>query len=566
MIADKKFRRGFLKTVFSTLSSAVILKEAKGLTDPQPMRDKKSLAGVVENTYSSLAALKAVDVTQVSYNLVRTSIDGTFNYETANAPYTADDVNVIKLDGTSLSIGALVRQKSSSLSTIAAGSTIRRKQSEKNDDVVNVLDFIPVSEHADIIGGSSTYDATSDVQDAIDSVIGTQGATLVVRGRIRIDSSLMIDRPVDGTLGEFVMLGIGDGAGFHTTGAVTMFSSTIAHTTGPVSEAVTFNNILFTCDSNDTAAYTVSEKFLRVTFTNCRWDKIKCNDSLIYMQSWRWFGGSVWRWKGSFSKTAQQAYDCHSIGLRFEGASVGGDAFDWDFPHGCSVNGGTYEGALGSHIRATSTNGFDVSGNYTENANATNPDYVFAAQSSGGLGKGVNFTGNHINTSNADSTSYPVILGKTKGFGGGNYSNRNLYDDTYVRTGDFSSIGDSAGGTLNKSGLPIKVLPSGVKTVTNDITAHAGGGQAHAVLLASQINVVSTVAKTGDSIVLPEPSSDSTLAFEVYVLNNGANTLDIFPPVGCQFAFTPVNEAKTLAGGGKSKIYRYLGSGVYSQA
>lgn len=86
------------------------------------------IANPPNSTYDSLATLKAAEAADLSYNLVAGSaVDGIFFFETANAPYTADDVNVIKLDSTALSVGALVRQKASSIQTqdgIDVGSAI----------------------------------------------------------------------------------------------------------------------------------------------------------------------------------------------------------------------------------------------------------------------------------------------------------------------------------------------------------------------------------------------------------------------------------------------------------
>ena len=56
------------------------------------------------------------------------------------------------------------------------------------------------------------------------------------------------------------------------------------------------------------------------------------------------------------------------------------------------------------------------------------------------------------------------------------------------------------------------------------ITAHAGGGQASAVLLGDQLNGVATVATSGDSVVLPQASPGFTLT----IINYGANPAQVF--------------------------------------
>lgn len=72
--------------------------------------------GPANSTYTTLAGLKAASVSNASYIFAPPSgsdggtAAGTFLYQTAGAPYTADGVNVIRLDAVPLTTGALVRQ------------------------------------------------------------------------------------------------------------------------------------------------------------------------------------------------------------------------------------------------------------------------------------------------------------------------------------------------------------------------------------------------------------------------------------------------------------------------
>lgn len=60
------------------------------------------------------------------------------------------------------------------------------------------------------------------------------------------------------------------------------------------------------------------------------------------------------------------------------------------------------------------------------------------------------------------------------------------------------------------------------------ITAHAGGGQGSATQLTAMMNQITTVATTGDSVVLPA----SAPGLQIAVINNGANSANVFPPSG----------------------------------
>lgn len=76
-----------------------------------------------------------------------------------------------------------------------------------------------------------------------------------------------------------------------------------------------------------------------------------------------------------------------------------------------------------------------------------------------------------------------------------------------------------------------------------NITAHAGGGQPNATGLNLGINVVTTVATTADSVVLP----DDVLGNTVIVHNVGANSCNVFPFLGDAINALAVNTAIALA-------------------
>lgn len=62
------------------------------------------------------------------------------------------------------------------------------------------------------------------------------------------------------------------------------------------------------------------------------------------------------------------------------------------------------------------------------------------------------------------------------------------------------------------------------ESATDGITAHAGGGQASAVALTTEVNRVTTVATAGDSVKLPASAPGLT----VIVINHGANSLQVY--------------------------------------
>jgi hypothetical protein len=83
-------------------------------------------------------------------------------------------------------------------------------------------------------------------------------------------------------------------------------------------------------------------------------------------------------------------------------------------------------------------------------------------------------------------------------------------------------------------------------SVTTGITAAAGGGQANAVALTSQFNVLSTVGTAADSVLLPALNANFVGA-RVIVKNGGANSANVFPFTGQTINALAANTALAVA-------------------
>jgi|GEM_PF-4543512 len=87
--------------------------------------DFRGATGLAANTFDNLAAFKAAPTSQFKVaNLsgVTGVTDGQFFFETENAPYAADNINVIKADDTALSTGAWVRQLADKIAVPVEGT------------------------------------------------------------------------------------------------------------------------------------------------------------------------------------------------------------------------------------------------------------------------------------------------------------------------------------------------------------------------------------------------------------------------------------------------------------
>lgn len=403
-----------------------------------------------------------------------------------------------------------------------ATNSVAQPISLKLQESVSVLDFGAI--------GNGVADDTVAVQKAITYCTSTTRAVqLTVPGLCKITSSLVINRQVDTSLNEFVILGVGRGAGFLVSSAITLFDTTIPVTTDPKSELVTFQNILFESTSAALAAYIISYKFLRMKFVNCVGQKIKVVTSPIYLQSWRFIGCNFRNWSGSnLFDCALEGYDIHSTNSVYEFGSQG---FDIHSAKGCSWVGNLFEGSpSGGFLRLQGILGVAVVGNYTEgNAGI---DYRFF---DGFGGSGIVFSGNRIVATGANVANpnyYSVVWGVGTGAcSSGNHTNHNLHDDSLMVAGSLQSIGDSAVDNVHKGSYPIAVMAAGVLPRFSGLSAFAGGGSASATLLPSVINRITTATATNiDSVKLPASSVGAgTYGASISIVNDTAFSIVVFP-------------------------------------
>ncbi len=96
-------------------------------------------------------------------------------------------------------------------------------------------------------------------------------------------------------------------------------------------------------------------------------------------------------------------------------------------------------------------------------------------------------------------------------------------------------------------------------SLVSGITAHAGGGQASATALTGAVNVLGTVATAGDSVLLPQVPTDAR--DEIWVLNQGAASANVFPPSGGAINALSANAAYAVAAGAAA-VFKSLGDGL----
>lgn len=126
-------------------------------------------------------------------------------------------------------------------------------------------------------------------------------------------------------------------------------------------------------------------------------------------------------------------------------------------------------------------------------------------------------------------------------------------DPTRYKRGDGTvSIGVAANGSTF-SQLPYYLSEYGVGdfpenySISTPIVAHAGGGQGSATPIISEINIVTTVAALGDSVLLP--ASGTPGAYRMTVINTGAKALAVYPQTGGAIDGLAANAAVYIAPG-----------------
>lgn len=179
------------------------------------------------NTFTTLATFKAQPVSNNNANLVGASgiADGSFNWETANAPYTADDINIVYSDSDPTgAFGAWVRQVATSVAFKSAGSSLLLRNSSEavQSKGVNVLDY-GYRADAEFAGGDINDPANwtgTDNTDAIIEAIAQAVAAGVSAIEIPPGTGLFSEPFIDGVLAPgLTFRGVGPNGYFNSTGA-----------------------------------------------------------------------------------------------------------------------------------------------------------------------------------------------------------------------------------------------------------------------------------------------------------------------------------------------------------
>lgn len=162
--------------------------------------------GPANSTYTSLASLKAAPVTNASYIFAPpggtegSTTAGTFLYQTAGAPYTADGVNIIKLDAVPLTTGALVRQGAQSVlfQNPAAGALPRSLFAKAVEPPLSPFEFMSQAQQDDVRSGAASIDVTAPFNACFAAATSANRSVELPDGRARVGNLLFGDQNTAG--------------------------------------------------------------------------------------------------------------------------------------------------------------------------------------------------------------------------------------------------------------------------------------------------------------------------------------------------------------------------------
>jgi hypothetical protein len=287
-------------------------------------------------------------------------------------------------------------------------------------------------------------DDTAAVQAAINYCAANNWPTLLVTGKCKITSSLIINRLVDQNSDEFVIMGIGPDAGFFTAGNVVIFNSTLPYTTAPQSEFVTFLNIRFESSSFFNASYVLSPNFLRIKFQNCVFFLIRCVISPIYSQTLYFLDCNIRNNPPNFINV-NGLYDVKFTHCIIENGFTIVRCIDLvRGTNGLSFTSCVIEGIQGSICDITGATGFALTNCHLESN--FSPDFNFFAGTI--QNKSICFTGNFIFNPNGATAYYGPTVSV---FSAGNSVFPSEFHDNAIQITNLISTADYAPGGISDS-------------------------------------------------------------------------------------------------------------------
>jgi hypothetical protein len=378
---------------------------------------------------------------QPGTNSLSVFVDGVNQYGPgASYSYVETDSNTVTFNS-GLHVGAEVKFTTTQQQGAGAvdASQVSYDPPFTNSVATNVesrlANFVLVTDFGATCDG--TTDDSAAVQAAVNYCLSFNGAkTLIVPGKCRLASSIIINRLVDTTSTRFRIIGEGSDAGFYTTTNVVMFDTTLPVTTDPQSENISFEGVTFSTDNNTRNTFVLAAgKFLRMQFINCDFQLIRCMYStVLYAQTYHFYQCRARYWLDYFFSSSG-AYDFHAE-IDMKGGGTGFRLLSATRPVlRADLTDCTFEGCSGSFITAGDANGLTIANNYIEynGSVALNFDNGYSNSTITVSGNTFVQTAPQI----ADPNYYDIQWGQTtRAVSFGNYCNGKLHNTSKITGAD----------------------------------------------------------------------------------------------------------------------------------
>jgi hypothetical protein len=260
-------------------------------------------------------------------------------------------------------------------------------QREHNSRAVSILDFLSTAQKIDVMARTVGLDCRAAVQAAVTYCIAN-GFDLEVPGLVRLDSSVNVDRPTNGSTPYSTYFNIRsvNGGGFYTGNAINMFGSTLGV---QGSQLLRFIDCTFLSPGVAASYVFDATKIIRVGLEGCSFVGMRVFTAAALVQS-VYLNRCQSRFTSGVTIDAQSsAYDLHVDQCIFENGAA--DYIHLQNAVGCSVTNSIMEGGVIA-IAYQTVQGMLISGNYFEGN--TGADIYGRLTGAGGYARGLAIHGN----------------------------------------------------------------------------------------------------------------------------------------------------------------------------
>lgn len=404
----------------------------------------------------------------------------------------------------------------------------------------------------DPIHFGARYDGVSDdsaaLQRAVDACAegGGQWRNLVISGPLLIARSVMIDRPVDRSLGIFQIAGVGNGR-LLGKGRAPLFDSRLPMQKDPVSEYVRICDLAV----SGGACPLFSEKFIRIQIENCFFDESVVLISRHYIQS---LEISSSRFIGKSNYYIIHSNDAYNINIDNCNFERSGKLLKIDnSASGISIDRNVFETCDAPIIDINGVNGLNFNGNYTE----YNEGPAILLGNDLGKSRGISIFGNNLKGTHGEGgRQCEIVLGRAEGVAsGGNYCSGNLYDTSYLRLGGMRSMGDIAQGRLTSTDIPVDVMPAGVEPapVILDLSGKDAGD---VQLISAPVTIVKGTHRDFRHVQLPVSVSDGYMR-KVTLINEALGSVVVKLPGNAGFLMRGAESPGVISPGAVGSFLEY---------